>query len=357
MIAPLRVSVNLSVPAALNESHIAKGWPETFVIDAHAKPDPERPNFNPQLGYQEAKGKARKPFGRYISHRLGFEGADANFYPPTSLPLSAHPREDTVVHGGRTWPDLRRREVRLRAAMKIADELKARRSPIVLHDNLENWRVSGPAATPHPFSVEDQCFYLEDVQERVGREITIVANWTGGSAWYTDDEVDMIARATSGFNAEVGIDPKLRDTEAEMRRQVTVYRQMNRLGCLVVLQAVNGGLEAEVKAANPTATPEQLKTLVDAAKAAESEYTAFFAYMAREIFQVESDDYDYIPKTIYRDHPFWMNSPPWQALPDRLGLPVDEILYEPTGGMSRTFEGGWLWIGPPRQTKVVWASS
>lgn len=308
-VEPLRVTVNWLGPAALLETHIRKGWPATMVIDARCRPDPES-GMDPALCYYRGKEIARREFGRYISHRL----MDSTDYPPASLPLSAHAPENTITYGDRTYPDLRRPEVRKLAAEQILAELKARPAPIVLHDNM----IAGPVVDKlHPFSMEDQCAYLKLLRE--GTDSLLIANWAGCSGWYSDEDVGLIIDSTDGFLAEVGIHPRMRDDPKLLRRQIDVYRRMLNGGLMVVLQGVNKSIDES--------------QILD-----EVRYTAAFVLMVRE-----TPD-----QKCYADWPFWRPPPDWDRWAEELGKPLADVLINPDGTMMRPFEGGVLRMGPPR---------
>jgi hypothetical protein len=308
--SPLAVTVNLNGQTALLQTHIDKGWPLRPLIDARCGPG----DLDKMACYYRVR-ELSPAAGRYVSgSRVQTETFD---YPPEAVLISSLPIGSTITHGSRTYPDIRRRDVREQFASALRAELDARPAPMVLVDNI----VHPSADNTWPFPWDLTCDLLRRIQSA---DRKIIANVAGASYGFTDADLETLANSANGAAFEMGFHARARANPAFTRRQIEVYRYLWQQGLTVILLPVDGSLTTE------------------ADKDAEARYLAAFAMIVRE----NPGDPVHVSLPVHKAIPDWAD---W---PEKLGKKRDSYYQEGTT-LIQAFEGGILRLTPPRTVTFV----
>jgi hypothetical protein len=235
---PEMVVLNLE-DAHLHPSYVPN-WHGLRVVDARCRNGDKRADF---LRMDEiASG-----IGSYVTYWLErFEDDNViDDYPPATLPPGTLPKQETVKYGTRTYPDLRRLDVRDKWVQLMAAEIRGRQHPTVMHDNIVHPGAGGTHPPDEdgrrefkwPFSWRETTYYLGALQQAVGPETIILPNVAGYAYYWSDEDVRELT-GVGGAAFEIPIHPNCRTNPDFMRRQLAAYRHWLSAGMVIAFMDV-----------------------------------------------------------------------------------------------------------------------
>lgn len=325
---PLRCTVNWANQEGQQLLDRQTGWEGTLITDAACESSTARPDM--RACWAEFVAKAGP--ARYISYRLNDPGDPR--YPLPILPVNPLTAKETLEYKGRTYPDLRRMDVRAKFVAAMVEELTKQPPSPILHDNLVHPGAGGTTAGVYnwPFSWEVSCNYLRELRDALPRGYLLIANVAGYAFYWPQEEIDLLSQSVHGVAFEMPIHLQCRTDPVKMRAQIAAYRTWLQAGLVVVFMDVN-------KAATN--------------RTQENFYNAAMAYMIREpgqsLFMHWSAGLD--PDKEAKAAGFEIH---WQHWPLLLGKPVGPLVVNDDGSVTREFALGTLTASAPHNVVVKW---